>query len=709
MPDPLPPSPADLHAYRQGTLSRTRFAEVDCWLARLPEAEQEQILADAEPAVANATPVKCAPPVAAGPTFLPESLARRFVFRERLGAGGMGLIDLVYDRVLEREAVLKRCRPRAPAESPASHALRVQLFRREAAITARLEHPGIVPVHDVGLATAGEPAYIMKRLTGTTLAARGQLAPEAAVDVLLRIADAIAYAHHQGIVHRDLKPDNIWLGADGAVYVLDWGLAGAIGSTLAAAGDLGTPPWRAPEQTAQTPADPRMDVWGLGGLLLVALTGQPPGAPVPTGGGLLAIARTCLAVDPAARYPDGAAVAADLRRFLRDGLAAADRPTLATRLIRTSRRHPWLTSASIVLLLSGIQIVAVATFNRRAAERIARDILEHPLADHAGRERQLAQLADLPSTASVVHARDRLRIAQETEQILAAADRFQRTGPWPTEIADLSAVLHLAGIDPLQPTVGARLAAHENRAALLRVLVHLQRALLVGRVQSPLVAAIPPLLLAAAPDPAWRSLADLLSRPILGSHDLELCQCDASEAALHQADTADALLALYAPDERLEALAGRRLVQDPGAFWPRIVAARAELGRNHPAVARTHALVALGAEPTSFWPHLILAYVALAAGDDATLASETEAMLVVNPAHLEGKTLQAVVLARRGKRAAAQALIDGLDEAPHLQHHLQHRMGHPMERTVDALVAAGIVIPTATPAAGPLVRPRTGG
>jgi serine/threonine protein kinase len=640
-----------------------------------------------------------------GPTFLAESLAQRFVFRERLGAGGMGLIDLVYDRVLEREAVLKRCRPRAPGESPASHALRVQLFRREAAITARLEHPGIVPVHDVGLAAAGEPAYIMKRLSGTTLAARGQLAPEAAVDVLLRIADAIAYAHHQGIVHRDLKPDNIWLGADGAVYVLDWGLAGALGSTLDAAGDLGTPPWRAPEQTAEAPADPRMDVWGLGGLLLVALTGQPPHLPLPSGGGLLAIARTCLDPQPAARYPDGAAVAADLRRFLREGLAAADRPTLATRLIRTSRRHPWLTGATLAMLLGGLQIFAVTTINRRAAERIARDILEHPLADRAGRERQLAQLAELPATSGVALARERLRVAQESELILAAADRFQHSGPWPTEITDLSTVLQLAGIDPLQPTAAARLATHVNRAALLRVLVHLQRALLVGRVESPLIAAIPPLLLAAAPDPAWRSLADLLSRPILGSHDLELCQCDASEAALHQADTADVLLALYAPDERLEQLATRRLAQDPGAFWPRIVAARAALGRNHPALARTHALVALGAEPTSFWPHLILAYVALSAGDDVTLAEETTATLAANPDDLEGKTLRAVVLARSGRLADAQALIDSLHEAPHLQHHLQHRMGHPMERTVDALVGAGIVIPPIAPAAGPLVRP----
>ena len=112
-------------------------------------------------------------------------------------------------------------RPRAPDESPASHALRLRLFRRKATVTARLEHPGIVPLHDVGTAAAGEPAYVMKRLLGTTLAARIPLPPAEAAVLLLRVADAVGFAHHQGVVHRDLKPEHVWLGADGEVLLLD--------------------------------------------------------------------------------------------------------------------------------------------------------------------------------------------------------------------------------------------------------------------------------------------------------------------------------------------------------------------------------------------------------------------------------------------------------------------------------------------------------
>ncbi len=225
-------------------------------------------------------------------------------------------------------------------------------------------------------------------------------------------------------------------------------------------------------------------------------------------------------------------------------------------------------------------------------------------------------------------------------------------------------------------------------------------------MQSPLTRAIPPLLADAADDPAWRSLADLLTRPIIRSHDLELCPCPESEAALTEADTADTLLALYAPDARLETLALKRIAASPGAFWPRIVAARAALQAGRLAEVRSHALVALGADPDSLWPHLLLAYLALEDHDQAALARETASALALNPDHLEVKILGAVAMARGGQVAEAQRLVDGLDEAPHLQHHLQQRTGHPMERAVDALIAAGVRIPQAAPAAGPVVHPQ---
>ncbi len=691
------PTATDLAAYVAGTLPLARFEEVDTWLAGRPPDEQERLLSLPLPVDGLTAPSA----TAASSAFSTDAPAARFVPRERIGTGGMGIVDLVFDRALEREVALKRCRPRAPEESPESHALRLRLFRREAAVTARLEHPGIIPIHDVGSGPAGEPAYLMKRLAGETLAAHGRLPIADAADLLLRVADAIAFAHHHGVVHRDLKPEHVWLGADGEVQVLDWGLAGQAGSTIAANGALGTPPWRAPEQTAEAPADPRMDVWGLGGVLLFALTGGSPGAIEPPVRGLGAIARRCLRTNPADRYPDGAAVAADIRRWLRDGLAAAEEPGPAARAWSWLRRHPAVPAVGTALLIAGGAIA----WNRHSATLTARGFLESPLPGAEALERWRIELSNLPATTTVERARERIADAQQTAVVLASAGRWQRTGPWPGEIADLTAALHAAGIDPQSTAASAILRDHPNRLALLRVLAHLQRALLVGRLSSPLTGAIPRLIAGAAPDDAWRSLADLLTRPILRSHDLELCPCPESEAALVQDDTADALLALYAPDDRLERLALTRIGRAPGAFWPRIVAGRAALAAGRSPEVRAHAQVALGADPASMWPHLLLAYVALIDADQTALEREVAAGLAVNPDHLELKVLHAVQLARAGKAPEAQAAIDGLDEAPHLQHHLHQRTGNPMERSVDALIASGIHIPDATPAAGPVVHP----
>ena len=689
-----------LPAYRAGTLSLAEFERVDAWLASLPAAEQELLLTSTDDRV----PAFAAPGVLfpAGAAFRSEAPHGRFEPRGPLGRGGMGLVELVYDRVLEREVALKRCRPRAPEESPDSHALRLRLFRREATVTARLEHPGIVPLHDVGIAAAGEPAYVMKRLQGTTLAARIPLPPAEAAVLLLRVADAVAFAHHQGVVHRDLKPEHVWLGADGEVLLLDWGLAGMRGSTLAADGALGTPPWRAPEQTAAAPADPRMDVWGLGGLILATLTGQGPDSGVPPARGLGAIAFRCLHQDPAQRYADGAAVAADIRHWLRVGLAAAEKPTTSQRLVAWLRRHP----VAGLLLATGVASLGYVVWERQLATRSAQTFLEAPLPGPEALQRWQAELAELPATAAVQRARERIRRSEQIRSVQEASTRYRRTGPWPEEIADLEQTLHLAGIDPLTANAASHLRQHPIREALLPVLAQLQRALVANRSATPLTTAIPQLIQAAAPDDAWRSLGDLLSRPIIRNHDLELCPCPESEAALLQPDTAEVLLALYAPDARLEQLALKRLAIEPGSFWARIVAGRAALQNGQMAAARTHALVALGADPLSLWPHLLLAYVALADHDQVALESATAAGLRSNPAHLELLVLRAVRMARGGELAAAQALIAGLDEAPHLQHHLQQRSGHPMERAVDALVAAGVQIAAAAPAAGPVVHPR---
>jgi serine/threonine protein kinase len=196
--------------------------------------------------------------------------------------------------VLGREVVVKRCRPRRPDESVAAYARRVQLFKREAQLTAQLEHPGIVPVHDVGQGPHGEPSFTMKRLEGERLGeviqrrrAGAKLDLPALVEILLRVADAVGYAHSRGIVHRDLKPDNIILDANGVPHVVDFGLAKLRGGEADGPGagpgltrsnaTMGTVHYMAPEQVASAKAvDHRADIYALGVVIYELLTGELP-------------------------------------------------------------------------------------------------------------------------------------------------------------------------------------------------------------------------------------------------------------------------------------------------------------------------------------------------------------------------------------------------------------------------------------------------
>ena len=232
--------------------------------------------------------------VAEGPAGRPSggSLVRppdRYVMRTILGRGGMGEVWLARDVRIDRDIAIKLMR-RDRSQSPDA----VARFLREAKVQGRLEHPSIVPVHDLGEEDA--PYFAMKRLTGTTLA-------EAITDpakwprrtLLARLVDvclAIELAHQRGVIHRDLKPANIMLGDFGETYVLDWGLARIAGeSDLGRSADLvsgestpghtvagemlGTPGYMSPEQMRGDAIDGRTDVYALGCILYEVLTGKP--------------------------------------------------------------------------------------------------------------------------------------------------------------------------------------------------------------------------------------------------------------------------------------------------------------------------------------------------------------------------------------------------------------------------------------------------
>jgi serine/threonine protein kinase len=785
------PSAAELEAYRAGTLELARFDAVDGWLAEQPIEEQTRLL-EAPHHGLTSLPAPEARVAAAG-EFATEPAPQRFRAIEVIGSGGMGIVEAAYDEVLGREVALKRCRPRRPEEALANHAARLRAFKREAAVTAQLEHPGVVPVHDVGSSALGEPAFVMKRLDGEHLGAAiarrrtGEKPLDLArvAEIMLRVAEAIGYAHRRGIVHRDLKPDNVIVGALGAVYVIDWGLAavlpapvqspaqpagppsppsqappapapasakrppasvlGRIDPSASTAGTyrLGTPAWMAPEQFGLAPPDPRMDVFALGGLLMALLTGCGPrddATGVGTSGttinltpldrrglprGLVAVARHCLATDAGQRYQDGAEVADELRSWLSAGLTRAEKPSLLTRIWVKFRHSPRLSAVMVGVLIAiavpaGISSAQQARATQRADERIreiertldigkdadvllARNQVEFILKHHpdlaAGRvllTRLLAAQEVFAANAAQKSIQDRLRALRE---------KYLQKGHWAGESAELLAVLQDSGHLATPP---ARLEGALSSEAdalrsdpllgdLLAALVRLERSLLMEDDQTPLTAFIPRLIAAAGPTPGWRALGEVLALTDVEDHDLILAHGPAAEIALDEADTADQLLATFAPEPRLIKVARERWHEDINAFWPRVISARDCISTGEWREAERHALVALGHEPESLWPHLILAYVALSDADDQVLLREADAGLLQNPDHLELIVLKAVALARTKRLAAAQALIDKSGGARQLLYHLRHHSEHPMGRSVEALVEAGVDINDAAP------------
>jgi len=262
----------------------------------------------------------------------PELPGDRYEVLEAIGQGGMGTVYRARDRVLDREVALKVLRPEVAGPEWTSR------LEREARVLARLEHPGIVPVHDVGALADGRIYYLMKLIRGQRLDEFARTVTLSEIlRAFLRICEAVGFAHAHGVVHRDLKPSNIMLGAFGEVMVLDWGIARVAGAVeaeppsgtparAAAEGEdtapgtvLGTPGFMAPEQAtgAVHLVDERTDVFALGAILRSVVNARPEDNPIPRP--LVAIWDRAMAQDPAARYASVGDLSAEVTRFL-DGL-----------------------------------------------------------------------------------------------------------------------------------------------------------------------------------------------------------------------------------------------------------------------------------------------------------------------------------------------------------------------------------------------------
>jgi WD40 repeat protein/tetratricopeptide (TPR) repeat protein len=305
-----------------------------------------------------------------------------------VGRGGMGVVYKAHHRHLNRIVALKMI-------LAGSHAGPMELvrFRQEAETVARLQHPNIVQIYEVG-AHAGHSYLALEFVEGGTLAQKAAGSPQPPRDaarLVELVARAVDYAHQNGVVHRDLTPNNVLLTPDGAPKLSDFGLARRLGDCdgLTATGAiLGTPGYLAPEQVSGDKADigRATDVYALGAILYVLLTGRPPfqaaslietlrqtetAEPAPprrlreeVPRDLETVCLKCLEKQPSRRYASAAELADDLRRFLADEPIRARPVSQTERAWRWCRRNPWLAGLSAVV---AALVVAVALISTGAA------------------------------------------------------------------------------------------------------------------------------------------------------------------------------------------------------------------------------------------------------------------------------------------------------------------------------------------------------
>jgi WD40 repeat protein len=396
-----------------------------------------------------------------------------------LGWGGMGVVYRAWQQRLNRIVALKMVHAGAQASPQV-----LARFRVEAEAVARLHHPNIVQIHEVGQ-HAGSPFLVLELVDGPSLSHALAGTPQPArrgAELVEALARAVHSAHRQGVVHRDLTPANILLSADGAPKITDFGLAKIViggGDLRTQTGELlGTPSYMAPEQAASRheAIGAATDVYALGAILYDVLTGRPPfkaespletlrqvtnDEPVPPSrlrprlpGDLETICLKCLRKEPAQRYPSATALADDLERFLHGRPIRARRSGRAERAWRWCRRNRAVASllACVATLLAGIAIAASIAATRLKVQR-----------DLAHKNLERAQVAE----------RDAL--AKLGDSYLAQAEAGRFSGRVGQRYASLDALAQAAAIARYLKPPAARLDKLRDEAIACMALPDLKR------------------------------------------------------------------------------------------------------------------------------------------------------------------------------------------------------------------------------------------
>ncbi|MEK7867438.1 MAG: protein kinase [Planctomycetota bacterium] len=402
-----------------------------------PRPETEQTLAGDGPTQPTALPV--------------TARIDRYEILSELGRGGMGVVYKARQVDLDRVVALK-------VMVAGEHASEVALarFQREAHSAARLTHPNIVPVFDVG-SDGPRHWFTMRYVEGrslSSLSSAGEVPPRRAMELTRKIALALAYAHGQGIVHRDVKPANILVDAAGEPYLADFGLAKEMEVTgLTATGTaIGTPTYASPEQVLGESGvvGPLSDVYSLGATLYEMLTGR---APFKGDGAFSIITKVigeepeaprainprihpdletiCLKAmekDPRRRYASAQGLADDVGRFLDGEPILARRLSWHGKVLRKVRRNPLVAgmTAALVVALCAVAVFGVAG---QARERRARADRERLVADYA-RELTRSGMAFVDASLACRRVADLKRSRSYAERLREPIARLKEVAPW---------------------------------------------------------------------------------------------------------------------------------------------------------------------------------------------------------------------------------------------------------------------------------------